>query len=128
MDNLNVRDFQYFFDFALCSQYGSLGGLDRLKRLPQGVETISTPGKPHSENFFFEHFLTPPPQVATTATAAAAEELSYQQCDMVAESVIQPFLCPWQSSKVTLQPQGEPNQENFEIVFVFNRFWGPGGR
>ena len=44
---------KYFWDFAL---YGSWEGLVVCKILSQDAPTISTPGKPHSENFFFRHF------------------------------------------------------------------------
>ena len=43
-----------FLDFSLD---GSWGGLVVCKRLPQGVRTISTPGKSHSENFLFRDFV-----------------------------------------------------------------------
>ena len=38
-----------FLDFSL---YGSLEALDGVKILSRGAPTISTPGKPNSENFF----------------------------------------------------------------------------
>ena len=52
--------FGHFLDFAL---YGSWEGLVVCKILPRGAPTISTPGKPHSENFFFRILLPPPASV-----------------------------------------------------------------
>ena len=43
------HNFEHFSDFAL---YGRWGALIVGKRLPQGPLTISTPGKPNSDNFF----------------------------------------------------------------------------
>ena len=57
-ENKLINTFRQHFDFLI---YGSWEGLDRLKRLPEGVGTISTPGKPNSENFFFPTFWTPNP-------------------------------------------------------------------
>ena len=40
--------------------YGSWEALGSVKILPRGAPTFSTPGKPHSENFFFSTFWTSP--------------------------------------------------------------------
>ena len=43
-------------DFAV---YGRCGPLDMLKIVSRGVGTFSTPGQPHSENFFSPDFFDP---------------------------------------------------------------------
>ena len=55
--NKLINNVRQILDFLI---YGRCGPLDRLKRLPQGVGTISTPGQPNSENFFFRAFLELP--------------------------------------------------------------------
>ena len=52
---VNYIIFDDFLDFAL---YGSWEVLDRCKILVQGPLRISTPGKLHSENFYFPTFLS----------------------------------------------------------------------
>ena len=63
-------------DFAL---YGSWEALDRCKILSRGPLRFSTPGHPISENFFFEHFLTPSgalaEQVLSTMSAIYSETM-----------------------------------------------------
>ena len=48
-----INKFIDFFDFAL---YGRWEALIVCKILPQGALTISTSGKPNSENLFFFYF------------------------------------------------------------------------
>ena len=53
-----LHNFLDLLDFAL---YGSWEVLDRCKILVQGPLRISTPGRLHSENFFFRLFRSKPP-------------------------------------------------------------------
>ena len=57
-----------FFD--ILTLYGSWEILDSLNILIGGAPTISTPGKTHSENYFFDAFFDPQPNTHFSNSAA----------------------------------------------------------
>ena len=57
MENKRINMFALYFLALLI--YGRCGPLDSIKIVSRGVGTVSTPGKPHSENYFSPTLLIP---------------------------------------------------------------------